>query len=432
MANGIARAFARVTGRMMLRSRGRDRDGIQRDDDDDDDDDFDVVVDDDDDDAMKTQRKGHGTIVCARDSGVVEIALGEFTSARILRIRERECARKHKESELDDGARRGGGRRKTTDDGGLDEEERAREKIKASARDLEELEEEKRERYVAVLYRESDDGKRKWVSLGRRAFAPRVEASDGTTTTTLVALFRDDERRRASEARKLSAAPKWVVPRDVDAAKTTFSLIFSVADDGARTTTTTDADAAKKELDVKFSLDGVKTRVIGEVRFTLMDLCANNRREMNVGVLSKSLKHEKSIGAVDVKRAEITLKLTPSDISRAWCARSAKSKFSKINRPRDETPSHALAFEALLESYEDAVADADAVIGLDARKARRAKMKSESSRARFDADEYEARARLSFRSRAVDDVLTLGDVARRPERAPNRASSRRKPLLGAS
>lgn len=354
-------------------------------------------------------------VIDNRDSGAVELVVARVTSTSALRDAEREARlRDSDEARRTFGMTRGAG----GDDG-------ASSSMAAAARGAESGI--AKERFVAALYASveasSADDKDKWLSLGRHACEPSV---DKPHVGILVPLFRDEEKRRSTLARSLIAAPKWTIPPTSRVSSTTFHLILSTIVDGA-TAHVADGDATRHALDTKRLLDDAKTRIVGEVKFTLMDLCADASRQLRLDVYAKSTKQTSL--TVDVKQAEITIRLTPHEISRAWCeSTSSSSATSKVARARDSTPRDAMSFETLFEQYEAAVLDANAVVGIDYYNARKARLKAQLARVNYNAQGSTAssRTKASFRLAAADDADLIDNDSRTPSRPPNRASGARK------
>ena len=356
-------------------------------------------------------------VIDHRDSGAVELVVAWVTSTSALRDAEREARLRDS-----DEARRTFG---TTRGAGGDDD--ASSSMAAAARGTEGGI--AKERFVAALYASveasSADDKDKWLSLGRHACEPSV---DKPHVGILVPVFRDEEKRRSTLARSLIAAPKWTIPPTSRVSSTTFHLILSTIVDGATARGgVADGDATQHALDAKRLLDDAKTRLVGEVKFQLMDLCADANRELRLEVYTKSTKQTSL--TVDVKQAEITIRLTPPEISRAWCeSTSSSSATSKVARARDSTPRDAMSFETLFEQYEAAVLDANAVVGIDHYNARKARLKAQLARVNYNAQGSTAssRTKASFRLAAADDADLIDEDSRTPSRPPNRASGARK------
>ena len=354
-------------------------------------------------------------VIDNRDSGAVELVVARVTSTSALRDAEREARlRDSDEARRTFGTTRGAG----GDDG-------ASSAMAAAARGAEGGI--AKERFVVALYASVEasraDDKDKWLSLGRHACEPSV---DKPHVGILVPLFRDEEKRRSTVARSLMAAPKWTIPTTSRISSTTFHLILSTIVDGA-TARVADGDVTRHALDAKRLLDDAKTRLVGEVKFTLMDLCSDTSRQLRLDVYAKSTKQTSL--TVDVKQAEITIRLTPPEISRAWCeSTSSSSTTSKVARARDSTPRDAMSFETLFEQYEAAVLDANAVVGIDHYNARKARLKNQLARVNYNAQGSTASSRTQapFRLAAADDADLIDEDSRTPSRPPNRASGARK------
>jgi hypothetical protein len=352
-------------------------------------------------------------VIDKRDSGVVELVVARVTSSSALRAAERDARLRDS-----DEVRRAFGKDESAED-----DRRNASSSKASSRNGG-----VKERFVVAMYASvepNDRSKKNWILLGRHACEPSVHEPHAGV---LVPLFRDEEKRDVVVARSLIAAPKFQVPAKSRAASTTFHVLLSaiIDDSTTRGGVIDDADNARRAWDANALSNDAKTRLVGEAKFTLMDLCASDAREVRLDVRNRSVK-QPSLGAVDVKHAEITIRMTPPEISRAWCAEKVTD--SAFVRLRDVAPRGAMSFEALFEQYEDVVIDANAVVGVDHYNARKAKLKAQTARMRLNAPSSSSpsssKAKASFRLAAPDDADRLDDDASATSRPPNRASGAR-------
>ena len=320
-----------------------------------------------------------GRAVDASDTGAVEIALRRLRSEQFLRAAERR-ARKARE--------RAGATELVHDTDIMGKRMRKNYALV-------------RERFAATLYAKMEaEGKPRWTSLGRRVCEPSVDAEGA-----LVPLFRDEETRRTNVARALFCAPKWTAPRGCDARTTTFHLVLETLPPPVERDVVTEADARKKIANDRDALANTKGKLFGDLKFTLMDLCAGPERRLEAEARAP-LPANARAAARGALRAECVLQLTPFDFSRPR------------GRHRDITPPRAMPFEELFDQYEDALVDADAVVGVEHHRQRKRRLKS-ALRAKSFIDPR----RTSHRLIAVDDSTTFDDLAseRRRSKTSNRA-----------
>ena len=323
--------------------------------------------------------------VDASDTGAVEIALRRLRSEQFLRAaerREREARERDGETALV----------RETDIMG----KKTKQKKDALVR----------ERFAATLYAKMEGkGKQRWASLGRRACEPSVDAEGA-----LVPLFRDEEMRRTNVARAMFCAPKWTAPKGCDALKTVFHLVLETLPTAVERDVVTEDDVRKKIANEKDELADAKGKLFADLKFTLMDLCAGPERRLEVEARAPPRANARS-DARGALRAECVLQLTPVDFSRP--------PPSARGRQRDATPPDVMSFEELFDQYEDALVDANAVVGVEHYRQRKERIKS-ALRAKSFIDPS---TQTSHRLVAVDDATTFDDVAsaRRSSNKSNRA-----------
>lgn len=323
--------------------------------------------------------------VDASDTGAVEIALRRLRSEQFLRAaerREREARERDGETALV----------RETDIMG----KKTKQKKDALVR----------ERFAATLYAKMEGkGKQRWASLGRRACEPSVDAEGA-----LVPLFRDEEMRRTNVARAMFCAPKWTAPKGCDALKTVFHLVLETLPTAVERDVVTEDDVRKKIANEKDELSDAKGKLFADLKFTLMDLCAGPERRLEAEARAQPRANARS-DARGALRAECVLQLTPVDFSRP--------PPSARGRQRDATPPDVMSFEELFDQYEDALVDANAVVGVEHYRQRKERIKS-ALRAKSFIDPS---TQTSHRLVAVDDATTFDDVAsaRRSSNKSNRA-----------
>jgi len=263
-----------------------------------------------------------------------------------------------------------------------------------------------RERFAATLYAKMEGkGKQRWASLGRRACEPSVDAEGA-----LVPLFRDEEMRRTNVAKAMFCAPKWTAPKGCDALKTVFHLVLETLPTAVERDVVTEDDVRKKIANEKDELADAKGKLFADLKFTLMDLCAGPERQLKAEARAPPRENARS-DARGALRAECVLQLTPVDFSRP--------PPSARGRQRDATAPDVMSFEELFDQYEDALVDANAVVGVEHYRQRKERIKS-ALRAKSFIDPS---TQTSHRLVAVDDATTFEDVAsaRRRSNKTNRA-----------
>ena len=226
-----------------------------------------------------------------------------------------------------------------------------------------------RERFACSLYakRGGDDGK--WANLGRRACEPSV-AREGA----MCALFRDEAARRVRVQRSLLCSPTWRAPAWCDVKETPFHLVL----ERLKPAPEHHQDDAKKVMIDKDALCAEKGEPFADVRFVLMDLCSNDERRLELDALAKARG-----GAPGNKLADVVLQLTPVEFSRAW-----RSKRARVGTKRDATPAHEMSFEALADQYDDALVEANAVVGVEHYRQRKERLKAARASKSFVNDEH--------------------------------------------
>ena len=332
-------------------------------------------------------------VVDASDSGPVEIALRALRSEQYEREIEREARERHER----------------------DGEPRLRDKVdglgNANARGKRKM---TRERFACSLYakRGGDDGK--WANLGRRACEPSV-AHEGA----MCPLFRDDATRRVRVQRSLLCSPTWRAPAWCDVKETPFHLVL----ERLKPALEYHRDDAKKVMIDKDALCAEKGKPFADVRFVLMDLCSNDERRLELDALAKARG-----GAPGNKLADVVLQLTPVEFSRAW-----RSTRARIGTKRDVTPAHEMPFEALADQYDDALVQANAVVGVEHYRQRKERLKAARQSKPFVKDDHTS---PSHRLISVDDAVALGDFTAVASVKTNRAvgarSRRHQPPLTAA
>jgi len=311
--------------------------------------------------------------VDASDTGAVEIALRRLRSEQFLRAaerREREARERDGEKALV----------RETDIMGMKKKQKKETLV--------------RERFAATLYAKMEGkGKQRWASLGRRMCEPSVDAEGA-----LVPLFRDEEMRRTNVARAMFCAPKWTAPKGCDALKTVFHLVLETLPAAVERDVVTEDDVRKKIANEKDELANAKGKLFADLKFTLMDLCAGPERRLEAEARAQPRANARS-DARGALRAECVLQLTPFDFSRP--PQSARG------RQRDATAPDVMSFEELFDQYEDALVDANAVVGVEHYRQRKERIKS-ALRAKSFIDPS---TQILHRLVAVDDSTTFDDVA---------------------
>jgi len=307
----------------------------------------------------------------AYDSGAVEIAACRLRSARVMREEERDARRAF-------------------------ERETGEARLKALDSRASELRTGEKERFAVALYcrhagqsgggegdgrggvggegdgrgRVTDGGRAvtessKWIGLGRRACEPCCERD-----ANLLPLWGKEEFREVALARSLICAPKWTVPNGTEASSTKFHLVLSELPSSTQVAAVKDSDV-KRALEERNDLDSVKGRMLGDAKFTLLDLLSSLDRRLDV-VVTNTDAH----GGVAVPVAEITLALTPPEVSRAWNAHRTGGVDSQIGHLREACASSVLSFEALFDQYENHLLDSNAIASVEHHRRRQARINS--------------------------------------------------------
>lgn len=364
----------------------------------------------------------------AYDSGAVEIAACRLRSARVMREEERDARRAF-------------------------ERETGEARLKASDSRASERRKGEKERFAVALYcrhagpsgggeagRSGGDGgsrggrvgvtdgggrattnessSSKWIGLGRRACEPCRER-DGN----LLPLWGKEESREVALARSLICAPKWTAPNGSDASSTTFHLVLSELPSSTHAAAVKESDV-KHALEEKNDLDSVKGRMIGDAKFTLLDLLSSLDRRLDVVVVANTDAH----GGVAVPVAEITLALTPPEVSRAWNAHRTGGADSQIGHLREACASSALSFEALFDQYENHLLDSNAIASVEHHRRRQARINS----SKLGKDLTEKTTGGHYRLAGLEDVRLASDADAVASDAQPRSANRTRPIRNAN
>lgn len=366
----------------------------------------------------------------AYDSGAVEIAACRLRSARVMREQERDARRAF-------------------------ERETGEARLKASDSRASERRKGEKERFAVALYCRhagpsgggeagrsgGDGGSRggrvgvtdgggramtnesslsKWIGLGRRACEPCRER-DGN----LLPLWGKEESREVALARNLICAPKWMAPNGTDASSTMFHLVLSELPSSTHAAVVKESDV-KHALEEKNDLDSVKGRMIGDAKFTLLDLLSSLDRRLDVVVVANTDAH----GGVAVPVAEITLALTPPEVSRAWNAHRTGGADSQIGHLREACASSALSFEVLFDQYENHLFDSNAIASVEHHRRRQARIIS----SKVGKDLTEKFTGGHYRLAGLEDVRLTSDAASVAVAfdAPTRSANRTRPIRNAN
>ena len=179
--------------------------------------------------------------------------------------------------------------------------------------------------------------------------------------------------------RSLLCSPTWRAPAWCDVKETPFHLVL----ERLKPAPEHHRDDAKKVMIDKDALCAEKGEPFADVRFVLMDLCSNDERRLELDALAKARG-----GAPGNKLADVVLQLTPVEFSRAW-----RSTRARVGTKRDATPAHEMSFEALADQYDDALVEANAVVGVEHYRQRKERLKA-------------ARASKSVRKRRTQVALS--------------------------
>ena len=366
----------------------------------------------------------------AYDSGAVEIAACRLRSARVMREQERDARRAF-------------------------ERETGEARLKASDSRASERRKGEKERFAVALYCRhagpsgggeagrsgGDGGSRggrvgvtdgggramtnesslsKWIGLGRRACEPCRER-DGN----LLPLWGKEESREVALARNLICAPKWTAPNGTDASSTMFHLVLSELPSSTHAAMVKESDV-KHALEEKNDLDSVKGRMIGDAKFTLLDLLLSLDRRLDVVVVANTDAH----GGVAVPVAKITLALTPPEVSRAWNAHRTGGADSQIGHLREACASSALSFEVLFDQYENHLFDSNAIASVEHHRRRQARIIS----SKVGKDLTEKFTGGHYRLAGLEDVRLTSDAASVAVAfdAPTRSANRTRPIRNAN
>lgn len=366
----------------------------------------------------------------AYDSGAVEIAACRLRSARVMREQERDARRAF-------------------------ERETGEARLKASDSRASERRKGEKERFAVALYCRhagpsgggeagrsgGDGGSRggrvgvtdgggramtnesslsKWIGLGRRACEPCRER-DGN----LLPLWGKEESREVALARNLICAPKWTAPNGTDASSTMFHLVLSELPSSTHAAVVKESDV-KHALEEKNDLDSVKGRMIGDAKFTLLDLLLSLDRRLDVVVVANTDAH----GGVAVPVAKITLALTPPEVSRAWNAHRTGGADSQIGHLREACASSALSFEVLFDQYENHLFDSNAIASVEHHRRRQARIIS----SKVGKDLTEKFTGGHYRLAGLEDVRLTSDAASVAVAfdAPTRSANRTRPIRNAN
>lgn len=224
-------------------------------------------------------------------------------------------------------------------------------------------------------------------------------------------------------ARNLICAPKWTAPNGSDASSTTFHLVLSELPSSTHAAAVKESDV-KHALEEKNDLDSVKGRTIGDAKFTLLDLLSSLDRRLDVVVVANTDAH----GGVAVPVAEITLALTPPEVSRAWNAHRTGGADSQIGHLREACASSALSFEALFDQYENHLLDSNAIASVEHHRRRQARINS----SKLGKDLTEKSTGVHYRIAGLEDVRLVSDAAAVASDAPPRSANRTRLIRNAN
>ena len=226
-------------------------------------------------------------------------------------------------------------------------------------------------------------------------------------------------------ARNLICAPKWTAPNGTDASSTMFHLVLSELPSSTHAAVVKESDV-KHALEEKNDLDSVKGRMIGDAKFTLLDLLLSLDRRLDVVVVANTDAH----GGVAVPVAKITLALTPPEVSRAWNAHRTGGADSQIGHLREACASSALSFEVLFDQYENHLFDSNAIASVEHHRRRQARIIS----SKVGKDLTEKFTGGHYRLAGLEDVRLTSDAASVAVAfdAPTRSANRTRPIRNAN
>jgi hypothetical protein len=156
----------------------------------------------------------------------------------------------------------------------------------------------------------------------------------------------------------------------------------------------------------------------------LLDLLSSLDRRLDVVVVANTDVH----GGVAVPVAEITLALTPPEVSRAWNAHRTGGADSQIGHLREACASSALSFEALFDQYENHLLDSNAIASVEHHRRRQARINS----SKLGKDLTEKSTGGHYRLAGLEDVRLASDAAAVASDAPTRSANRTRPIRNAN